>query len=495
MKNNLKNFGLTTIPIILVSLVFFILYFYLFGNLLIFTEARDYITYAGWITDYSSLIINSLIPSGQNSRYVSMFTFYLMKNTCGYENVCINAFQLIILLIAGILLYIHSYQIFKKVFLATLIATIWLFSLPTIDTSTWQATNHGKVAALFIFMTLILSQLFLAKGHKLAIVVLSNFIITISLILAYNAKESAFFLMPVVLLQYLLYSKLAELKYNLLKIVLPLLFSTYFLVGYFIKLPDFWKEHTLSNNITHTVTLYANYLLNSSWPSHFYLISLIIILGIAPVFLIGIKLLTKNKLKFLDNDLVKNLIYSYAFFILSLIIVIKARYPSIYYMLVPLSGLLLIIFSSIEFIVNYLSNFYKKILITLLSVLLLLHLYHYSQFLQPGSKYFKLLQHSNNMAETFHAIAERIKLSKNVTYNLIYPQNIDNHFYLLRGGVDGISDMTLINFIYKVDGHYKINILTYDDVNEIDNLLKNKDEHYIVIDHEYRLKFLQPANI
>jgi hypothetical protein len=270
---------LILLPILFISAIFFVFSFYKFGDLLIFTEARDYIKYNGW-TDYFSFL-DYFLPSGKNTRYVSMFSFGLMKNSCGYDNVCINTYQLLVMSLAGIFLYIHSYQLFKSILIASLISLMWLFSLSALDAISWQAVNHDKMAALFIFLTLIFSTLFVKKNGYY-VVFLSNVLITFSLILAYNSKESSFFLMPLILLQYVLYStNRKDLLRNIVKIIIPLFFSLYFIIGYFVKMADYWKAHTLSNdNIINTIQFYANVLFNHHSSSLSWLIVLAVVVFI-----------------------------------------------------------------------------------------------------------------------------------------------------------------------------------------------------------------------
>jgi len=484
---NYKSSLLILQPIIFISAIFFIFFFYKFGDLLIFTEARDYIKYGGWINDYFSFLKNCFLPSGQNTRYVSMFGFNLMKNSCGYNNVCINTYQLLVILLAGIFLYIHSYQLFKNIIIASIISLMWFFSLPTLDAISWQAVNHDKMAALFVFITLVISSLFLEKNGRY-VVFLSNVIITFLLILAYNSKESSFLLMPLILLQYVLYStNIKDFLKNIFKIIIPLIFSLYFIVGYFLKLADFWKEHTLSNDITNSLKLYANFLLNSNSFSVSWVIVFAIIIFIPLVLVLLNYLKLKKEGEKENRSLNRNLIYSYLFFILSISIAMKARYPSVFYMLIPLAGFLLTIMSSINIIMHYLSDkiSLRSLFIVTMGGLMVFHIYNYNTLINYDSKYTRLLQHSNNMSQTFRIVANELELSKEKTYNFVIPQN-EHHFYILRGGTEG-ADKTLINFIYQVDGEYLVNYINYNDVKEISNIIKENNGYYIILDPQYNL--------
>jgi hypothetical protein len=475
---------LILLPILFISAIFFVFSFCKFGDLLIFTEARDYIKYGGWSEHFP--FSDYLFPSGRNTRYVSMFSFGLMKNSCGYDNVCINTYQLLVMSLAGIFLYIHSYQLFKSIFIASLISLMWLFSLSALDAISWQAVNHDKMAALFIFLTLIFSTLFLEKnGHY--VVFLSNVLITFLLILAYNSKESSFFLMPLILLQYVFYSaNRKDLLRNIVKIIIPLLFSLYFIIGYFVKMADYWKEHTLSNeNIINTIKFYANVLFNHHSSSLSWMIVLAVVVFI-PLVLISSNYFLKKGREKENGERYRNLIYSYLFFILSISIAMKARHPSIYYMLIPLAGLLMTIMSSINIIIHHLSDkiYLKSLFIFTLCGFMVFHTYNYSAFFND-SKYTRLSQHSNNMSQTFRTIADELELSKDKTYHFAFPPN-EHHFYLLRGGTEGI-DNTLINFIYQVDGDYLVDYIEYNDMKEISQLVREKNAYYIILDSQYNL--------
>ena len=474
------------LPIILLASIFLAFFFYHFGELLILIEARDYIKYGGWFNDYSSLVKDCLIPSGNNSRYVSMFGFYVMKNSCGYSPICINTFQLAILSLAGVFLYLHSLQLFKNILMATLITALWFLSLPALDAIAWQAVNHDKMAALFVFITLFFSTLFVEKNGRFAIL-LANVLITLFLILAYNSKESAFFLMPLILAQYALYStSIKDFGKNLVKLIIPLIFSLYFIIGYFIKLADYWKEHTLSNDIINTITVYSNFLLN--YYAAFLSVAIVFaIVMIIPFFLIPFNHFKLKKDGIENRALNRNLIYSYLFFLLSLVIVIKVKHPSVFYLLIPLAGFLLIIFSSINIILCHLSNriYLKGIFVVSLMGLLVFHIYNYSTLFKADFKYAKLLRHSSQLNQTFSVIADKLPLSTNKVYNIFYPASIENSS--LINGDSQISDMTLINFIYEVDGDYPVKITTYNNVEEVNGMVKEENAYYIIFDKEYNL--------
>ncbi len=177
----------------------------------------------------------------------------------------------------------------------------------------------------------------------------------------------------------------------------------------------------------------------------------------------------------------------------------KARNPSTYYMLIPLAGLLMTIMSSINIIIsrfkffeeklkprNHLSDkiYLKSLFIFTLCGFMVFHTYNYSAFFND-SKYTRLSQHSNNMSQTFRTIADELELSKDKTYHFAFPPN-EHHFYLLRGGTEGI-DNTLINFIYQVDGDYLVDYIEYNDMKEISQLVKEKNAYYIILDSQYNL--------
>ena len=197
-----------------------------------------------------------------------------------------------------------------------------------------------------------------------------------------------------------------------------------------------------------------------------------------------------NKLKGVTHPLFnlhhRNLIYSYLFFILSLSIAIKAKHPAAYYMFIPLAGFLLTLISVVNMIMYYLSERLKLGLVVILSGLLVFHLYNYSLFFHADSKYMRLLQHSNNMKQTFFRIANQLELSKDKTYHFVFPPTA-HYFYLLRSGVDNLPDHTLINFIYQVDGDYQVNFIKYNDITEVDQIIPKPDAHYIIIDSQYNL--------
>jgi hypothetical protein len=169
------------------------------------------------------------------------------------------------------------------------------------------------------------------------------------------------------------------------------------------------------------------------------------------------------------------------------VIVIKVKHPSVFYLLIPLAGFLLMIFSSINIILCHLSNriYLKGIFIVSLTGLLIFHIHNYSTLFKADFKYAKLLQHSSQLNQTFSVIADKLPLSTDKVYKIFYPASIENSS-LIKGGSQ-ISDNALINFIYQVDGDYLVKFTTYNELEEVNGIVKEEDAYYIILDKEYNL--------
>ncbi len=477
------------IVIIFVLLSLYFLFFYKYYNLQILTEARAFIMYGGFISSFKGLVYNCLFPSGSDVRQVSMLSFLFMKKICGYNNVCINLFQMIIVAVSGVLIYIHSIQIFKKTSNAFLISLLWFFSLPVLYATIWQAVNVDKVAIMFSLCSLILSYYYINKENNIKNNIISNFLILIFVILAYNSKESSFFIMPLIIVQYFIYSE--NLKKDILKIIIPVFFSVYYLFFYFINLHPVLSNHVFTNSILENFFNYSSFLHNIFYAKPAYAISFLIITVFS--FVQSVKFIKIKFSKSTENPaFINEMVYSFSFLILSISIVAKAKYTAVYYMFTPLVGFLFLLVSINKIVSLKLNNFIiiKRIWLLFCIIFISSFLLRFNQMVFIDSSYFNsLLKKSDNFSLTFNTVTRKIKPDNLKTYYIIYPENIDYHVFFLREP-DDIGDKSIINFIYKMDGDYKIKYKKYKTINDLDVIEKAaniRSGHYIIIDHEYKL--------
>lgn len=491
----MQNFKSTSdfIPILIVisiSIVFFMVTFFKFGDLMILSEARDYIKFGGWVNNYYDLIDICINPVGSNTRTVSLINFKFMKSVFGYNHVAINIYQITIIILSAYLLYVHCCQIIKRHYLAVVIVFLWLFSMASTDSISWQATNHDKTAAFFVFATLVASYHFLKATNKPISIILSNIGLTVLLCLAYNSKEASFFLMPLIFGQYVIFSKDLKTLYknDAVKLVLPLIFSLYYIIRYFIELKPDWAAHTLSNSAIKTIYLYGNYLINHVQPSMLYsMISAMLFLF--PCIYVFLKLGSNH---FSVNDeFLKIILYSLLFFISSIAIALKTRSPSVYYMLIPSSAFIMLNVSFLSAVwIGCKAVWQKRVhavfVVTILSIYVVNYIYLYDQ----QGKYARLIKQSKNMRATYQELSNTLTNSQDKVYVFHFPRDIDNAAYVLRGSGEGSADSCIMNFLFQQDGDYQVKYGRYTDGNYPDDIKKEPFEYHIVLDNQYRLLFV-----
>ena len=497
------------LPIIFISIIFFIFFYNKYASLIVMFEATDYIKTTGYNMNFLSFLEKGFIPTGDNSRYFSMFTFYIYKSFCGYDNVCINVYQLLLFIIIGILLYWHSYQLHKNVWTSSFVSILYLFSLPVLDGMIWQATNHDKVAAVITLFTLIIAIYFFKKEkNSLFTLFFSNFILTILLLFAYNSKEASFCLMPLIISYYFIFSKSTRdfLQKKIIKILIPSLFSIYFILGYFYFLDNSivygknWQAHILSNSILNNFKAFVPVLFNRTpWLPNNHVIFLFgfYIFFIIFLFIIYMKKIYRDN-RFISffkfNDPFKKLIYTLCFFIFSFLIVMKTRNSAFYYMIIPYSAFLLSVSSLFHATIMLIRSFDYKylnpkfltyLLIFLTSSFILFTFYNYQKNFQKHTIYSRILIESHNLQETFQTIRETFLLEEKVNYYIYLPLKGDYFYYLIGYLLKRrYSYNSLVNFIYQKDGDYKLDIELYEDIKKIK---KQKKGNFIFLDNMYKV--------
>jgi hypothetical protein len=469
--------------------LFFASMFRLLGGLQVLTEAREYIANAGWVRpgDLSQLS-EMLWPRGQILRLTSMYGFFLMRALCGHGAPCINAVQLAILALAGFALQVHAYQVFRRVPVALAIGALWLFSLPVLDAAAWQATNHDKLAALFSFATLAVAMHYAPMQRSARTLALSNALVAIGLVLAFNAKESAFFLAPLLPLQSLLFGRSPR---DLAKISLPLLLAAVYLLLYFLRMPEDWRAHVLSGSAVQNAPHYLFHLVNTSRNPSGGLALLVYGTLVAGAVAIAARRLRGTALP--GDAGARTLLYGLCFWSSALAVALRARHPSVFYMLIPLAGLLFAVSAALGALLGDARwPAARARVAAALALLLVAGLgWRYSTHLSEGSTYRVRLAQSRNLASTGAEIRRSLPPDDGEQFVLAHPAGIENFFYFLRGSIFRRADRFLLDFVFESDGPYRIGYLPYQSLEEIASRPASRRGHLIVIDRNYELVHLQ----
>ncbi len=197
------------------------------------------------------------------SRYFSFVNISFYGYACGTDLACHNSFQVMWIAFSGFLLTTFLIQLKESFLFSALIGLFWSFSYPVFDALTWQATIHDKLVTTFILLSLSLTYFFASRRFSLVNLILSNCLVFVSVLLAYNSKEMSFGLAPAMFLCVLFFSKENWKKWLLF--VLPFAYAI-FNVGvraYFI-LTQKKDEHVFAAKPFDHVYQYISYYFNKN---------------------------------------------------------------------------------------------------------------------------------------------------------------------------------------------------------------------------------------
>lgn len=228
----------------------FIYFFILTQPLLIFTEARTYVANSGW-SGGIGLLEYFFWPNGGNARFSSMILFSIQGYLGKGDYELVNWFQAGLLSITAFFAFIHTVQITKHIAIAWLTSFAWVFSGPVLGAALWQATQHDKLAALFIFSTLAFSHRVLTSKQRTSTSILSSFLILVLTSMAFNAKEISFLLpfMTIVLIWHLKCQNPAFNQNRAIKIMAPqFVYSAWYIIIYALNFKSHWSSHVMGGH-------------------------------------------------------------------------------------------------------------------------------------------------------------------------------------------------------------------------------------------------------
>ena len=230
-------------------------YWFYLRDLFPLTEWRDWVTWQDRI-DWNEILRKLFVPEGFPSRHVSLTYSMYLGGMCRDDVRCLNALGLFPLFLTVPLLYVLARQLGLASRFAIAACLLWLFSVPVVNAAAWQATIHDKLALLLALSALSWTLYALTRPLKLRWVLYTNGLLLVLVALAYNCKESAWFLAPGLCATVILCGRgdwRKRLKDSLL-LVLPLAYAFYHNVAYLRALgradPDvYWRAHVWSSPV------------------------------------------------------------------------------------------------------------------------------------------------------------------------------------------------------------------------------------------------------
>lgn len=248
----------------------FTLWSWVFGDLPVLAEARDWLIHYGIPQDATlgELVQGVFTPTGRNTRHVSMLVFHALATWFGIgATEVVNAVQIGLIATTSSLIILWLHALSGRLGAAVTAALLWCTSTPVVDALGWQATNHDKTAALFTVACLLVAAR-ASRARGLGAFFAINLGVTLLAALALNSKEIAFVLVGMIPAQAFLIAG-GPLRNRLAEVVrfsIPIAFTAGFVALYLSRVPPDWGTHLYSGNLSVTLGRYTDWLLNQTWP-------------------------------------------------------------------------------------------------------------------------------------------------------------------------------------------------------------------------------------
>jgi hypothetical protein len=218
-------------------------------------------------------IMNSYAYTISGSRSFSLFAATVLGKTCEYNSSCHNAIHLLLVVCcaAAAALTVRSLTPRSGWLPALVTATFFLLSIPVFDALQWQATLLDKLASLFSALALLVASRTTLDDRSVLHTIRHNVGLLLLVMIAYNAKEAAFFLLPAVLGLVFIRASVAGLgtaasiRKTLQLTVAPTLYVAFHVSLVFINrvflVPGEFQRVT-GGNVGFNIEYYTRYLLN-----------------------------------------------------------------------------------------------------------------------------------------------------------------------------------------------------------------------------------------
>jgi len=417
----------------------------------VLTEARDYIHHGGWVREgpYEALL-RILEPTGQNTRYVSMLVFAGGKALCGYDARCVNALQLSLLGLGGGLIFLHLHQLTRRRFEPLLVTLLWFGAFATRSAAFWQATQHDKLALVFIVAALVTASAFRRTRGPWSMAA-ANLCVLVPTVLALNAKEIAFALPVMLVAQALLLPRDAvERRHALGRVAAPALFGLAFAAVYLARMPEFWRDHVGGGDWTHNLSLLARLAVNlpPDRPGTTWLY--------APTLAVLAWALWRGRASppRLHEPELRAALYLLAVAVLGVATALLTRHPDAYYLLTPAfggCGAAVLLFGRLLRGAGLGGAPRKALLAALFLPYLLLH----AGELRADRSAGRFLARTAHAARGLDEIARHARAHAPGTYLFVFATKPREFFYLFRGGADGGDPLTM-NFALETGGSFRV---------------------------------------
>jgi hypothetical protein len=305
-----------------------------FGQLFPLSEIREWLGWGHQPKYWDEAWRNVLFRNTLFSRDVSMMTSYIVGNACGTNIVCVNTLAVLPLCAAAGAMAWLLRRLGATAVMCAAAVIGWVVSVPFLDTMAWQATINDRVAAFFLYTGLVVfaSAALRERRDTYAAALGYALVLFVCVLGALNSKESAWPLLPAMLLGLLLLNINRERRRVLVLQLSPsLIYAGWFVFRYVavstVTSNQDWRVHTTSGSVLSNMTAYIKVL--AYWP-----VLLIATGGL--IYWIYKFFLSDASHRKSSQQLHRSVLWLVLCAAMTAVIALRTRYAAAYYMVLPL---------------------------------------------------------------------------------------------------------------------------------------------------------------
>jgi hypothetical protein len=305
-----------------------------FGQLFPLSEIREWLGWGHQPKYWDEAWRNVLFRNTLFSRDVSMMTSYIVGNACGTNIVCVNTLAVLPLCAAAGAMAWLLRRLGATAVMCAMAVIGWVVSVPFLDTMAWQATINDRVAAFFLYagLAVFASAALRERRDTYAAALGYALVLFVCVIGALNSKESAWPLLPAMLLGLLLLNINRERRRALVLQLSPsLIYAGWFAFRYVAVSTETanqgWRAHTTSGSALSNATEYIKML--AYWPT------LLVIAGVI-IFCVHRFILRDARCSPSTSPRDRTVLWLLLCALMLAVIALRTRYAAAYYMVLPL---------------------------------------------------------------------------------------------------------------------------------------------------------------
>lgn len=201
--------------------------------------------------------------------------------TCDLSIPCLNAFPLLIHLVTATALFVVARRALDSRLVAAISTALWTTSVPYLDTLAWQALNLDKFAALTTTSGTLVGLYFFRKQYSTRNIVLTNLLLLGLVLVGYNAKPSAWVLIPGLWLIPMTGNGMRFRQWTMY-LILPTLYGVAHNLHWYqaVQADSFYREHTSSGDPIMNLNKFLGFLHGSSIPTLTSRITFVVLMSI-----------------------------------------------------------------------------------------------------------------------------------------------------------------------------------------------------------------------